>query len=831
MTTESKFFALLDHLNRGGSYNFWAVETRESDGAISRRSHWWKAGDPAPIPRPENGDVYFGVHPCDSIPETNASGNETEEQYVRSQVERLEFASCLYSEFDAKDYGSKGAIYDHLKTLPLFPSIVIDSGGGYHCYWLLRSKIDLRMMRNIFKQIQHAWVLFVGGDAGAKNLNRVLRVPGTKNCKPQYAPSYPTVEFVHFDMECLYSLVEVQKVIPKAFQEKAERSDRPVESTYTPTTSKAEEADAFLKMLDSSRCGSYDDWVRVGMALYEVPGGYSLWDQWSRGSEKYDERIMERKWKTFRGGGVSFSTLAYMAKEDSPAEFEEFQRSQKESARQNARERSGSAQKKQHQDTVNIVQQSLAEVGVQEWEDDVNFLTADDEGNAEAVRLFFGDRFCHTESYGWMHHNGKCWSRDLAEPALHQAILRSLKNRKKAAEEIDDENIRKAVREKTKGSAANVRNAKFIFESMVSRHVGEFDQEHDFLNVKNGCIDLRTGELLPHSTKQTFTYCLGVEYKPSVDYTEWEKFLSSVVEAPEMVEYLQRCIGYSLTGHVSEEVLWYIQGPSRSGKGTFTETIQKLMGLPLCAEVQFGTFTRDRDNDANNFDLAPLKPCRLLFASESRKNQRLNAPAVKWLTGGNQVRCSFKKKDHFEYRPQYKIWLTSNHPVNADVDDDAVWGRLRYLRFPHSHLGEEDKGLKERMKSPENLERVLTWAVQGAKRWYETRGQGMLTPDIVTASTKQIREDQDFVKQWIDECLDREAGEHKFLVNSVIYASYAKWCEENAVTPKKKASFTQALNAKGITGPTSKKVDGKTHRVWMGLQLADSVEENSNGFF
>lgn len=453
-------------------------------------------------------------------------------------------------------------------------------------------------------------------------------------------------------------------------------------------------------------------------------------------------------------------------------------------------------------------------VGREDWQQDLARMGANDEGNAKAVHLLYGKKFCYTDTYGWLHYNGKFWQGKGAESVLERAIVAALKQKQKVAVEQEDNAALKAAMP----SAGNVRAAKFLFRSMVTRQIDEFDADYDLLNVANGALHLPTGELIPHSSEQSFTYCLKVAYHPNKDYAAWEQFLHGIVEVPEMVEYLQRCVGYSLTGHISEEVLWYIQGPTRSGKGTFTETIQELLGLPLCAEVQFGTFTRDRDNDANNFDLAPLKPCRIIFASESKKNQRLNAPKVKSLTGGNLIYCSFKRKDHFLYRPQYKIWLTSNHPVNADVDDDAVWGRLRCLRFPHSRLGQEDKSLKERMKSPDNLEAVLAWAAIGARRWYQTRGEGMPTPDLIQQITNAVREEQDYVRQWMEECISR-TDKDCYLTNPEVYESYREWCEDNGVTPKKKASLTQALNSKGIEGPTVKKIVGKPKRVWFGLQL------------
>lgn len=113
------------------------------------------------------------------------------------------------------------------------------------------------------------------------------------------------------------------------------------------------------------------------------------------------------------------------------------------------------------------------------------------------------------------------------------------------------------------------------------------------------------------------------------------------------MDWLQMAVGYSLTGHTREEVLFYLYGPPRSGKGTLTEMILALLGSPLAKEVNFATFTAQRSGDSQNFDLAPLKPCRTVLASESNAYERFNKAKVKMLTGGNEVYCAFKHQTHF----------------------------------------------------------------------------------------------------------------------------------------------------------------------------------------
>ena len=242
-------------------------------------------------------------------------------------------------------------------------------------------------------------------------------------------------------------------------------------------------------------------------------------------------------------------------------------------------------------------------------------------------------------------------------------------------------------------------------------------------------------------------------------------------------------------------MLFYLFGPPRAGKGVFTETLRVLLGSPLATEVNFGTFTEQRSGDSQNFDLAPLQPARFVAASESNAYERFNEAKVKALTGGNEVWCAFKHKTHFNYRPRFKVWLSSNQPVNADPDDDATWARIRLIEFPYSMAGKEDKQLKERMRSPAALEGVLAWAVQGAMRWFALGSTGLTEPGTSLALKAQQREILDAVGMWIDECAT--VGSHHFTAGSELYKSYEGWCKSSGVSAKQQRGLTEALKRKG----------------------------------
>ena len=417
-----------------------------------------------------------------------------------------------------------------------------------------------------------------------------------------------------------------------------------------------------------------------------------------------------------------------------------------------------------------------------------------DDGNADCVLRLH--KMAHNEALGWLFYSGTHWNRDGANAAIVSAIVDTLKARIAAAMEYEEQDRWPSFFKYCNPSSGNVRGAEYLLRSMAYVDPSEFDCSPNLLNCANGVVDLRTGEIEPHNSDQKFTYCSPIAYRPDTDHKKWLSWLLDATGNQEIVDWLQVAVGYSLTGHTREEILFYIYGPPRSGKGLFTETLLAILGTPLAQEINFSTFTAQRNGDSQNFDLAPLKAARLIAASESNSYERFNDAKVKALTGGNQIYCAFKHKTHFGYRPQFKIWLSSNQPVNADPDDDAVWGRLRIIEFPHSHLGKEDKEMKARMLEPKNLEGILAWAIEGAIKWYQLGSSGLPELESSEKSKKTQRSELDNVQAWIDERCKIDPNERS--TNSEIYSSYRLWCESNGVEPKKQKSLTQALANKGF---------------------------------
>lgn len=338
------FIKLMSHLYRGGKYGYyWLASEAKSDKpphqSLEQKTYWFQASKPAYLPGDTGAHgschLYFGIHPTAEIPPTNSAGKPRKPHQVRSQKRYIAATNCLFGEYDAKDFeGGKEEILGHINGLKFAPSVLIDSVGGYHAYWLLKDTFHIRndADRARADALQKAWVPYVGSDKEAKDITRVLRIPGTRNYKAAYAPSFPIARIIESDFGLLYALDELEVALPEPIKEReprkpAKKDDRPVRDVMIDVTT-------YIGMLAHWRCEDYcaEDgaWLGVGMAISSALGndGFRLWEEWSQGSSKYKSGECEYKWKTFKpDGAITLGSLAYWAKQDSPAAYEEYRES------------------------------------------------------------------------------------------------------------------------------------------------------------------------------------------------------------------------------------------------------------------------------------------------------------------------------------------------------------------------------------------------------------------------------------------------------------------------------------------------------------------------
>jgi hypothetical protein len=291
-------------------------------------SRWFRPGETPPVFNSTHNN-YFGVHP------TLAPGNQY--QRAKKGVRDVAAINCLYADVDDKDHGgARGAARAVLEAciasgaIPQ-PTVIVDTGGGTQVYWGFREPfiLDTPEKRERADRVQKAWVAFVGSDDGAKDAARVLRVPGTLNFK--YNPPRP-VTVLEADYSRLYDLDDLEALLPLEEVKPAKvRTPRQARSgainvdceSKAPDFDSVAQAATNLKRLNPSRCDRYNDWIEVGMALFDLGAvGYNLWDLWSKISLKYQVGECADKWQTFKTGrdcgGITLASLARWADDDDP---------------------------------------------------------------------------------------------------------------------------------------------------------------------------------------------------------------------------------------------------------------------------------------------------------------------------------------------------------------------------------------------------------------------------------------------------------------------------------------------------------------------------------
>lgn len=440
----------------------------------------------------------------------------------------------------------------------------------------------------------------------------------------------------------------------------------------------------------------------------------------------------------------------------------------------------------------------------------------DHDGHAACTLVKYSDLYKYTPQNGWLVYKEGYWQTEGAEASVGRAIKTVLRDRDKLITQNPDLEPKQiaAMRRLCNANSGAIAGVKTMLKDYVEIEddIGNFDKHPLLLNCHNCVVDLRTGEQLEHSPDYLFTYRLSTKYNPTASSQVWLDFLASLELSAEVIRFLQVALGYALTGSTKHELMFYLWGPTRSGKGTITNTVLSVMES-LGIGVSFRMFTANRYGDTQNFDFAPLKSKRLVSASESNRDEQINGAVFKQATGGDPIWASFKGKDGFSFIPQWKLFLSSNFTMNADPFDNAIWARVRTIRFTKSFEGMEDRTLKERLQTSEAREGVLNWLVQGAIDWYKN---GFPEVQEIEDATMFQRLQASSVLLFIDNCCRLEAGTRS--EGNALYSAYTNWCHSSGYKPFGRKRFTQGLEDIGVTVSVQRD-GGPTHRYYTGVSF------------
>lgn len=422
------------------------------------------------------------------------------------------------------------------------------------------------------------------------------------------------------------------------------------------------------------------------------------------------------------------------------------------------------------------------EVNAQTEQTGQRLYSFDDTGNAQRFVDLFGDkvRYCYTDKR-WLWYDGRKWCTDMtgAVKRLADKAVACMSAELKVYEQTDaDEgtDMAKAFEKHMKSSRSN--KSKNAMLNEVMHHVpilpSQLDRYKAALNTPGGVIDLKSGALAPHDPKNYFTKITAVEYSENADCPRWTAFLDDIFGGDkDLIRYVQKAVGYSLTGATSEQCAFFLYGTGRNGKSTFLDIIRDIFG-DYAANIQPETImVRNSQGSAINSDIARLKGARLVTSVEPNEGVRINEGLLKQLTGDDTVTARKLYGDEFEFKPEFKLWMATNHKPVIRGTDTGIWRRIHMIPFtcviPE---GKVDRRLKYKLSA--ELTGIFRWAVEGCLLWQK---EGLKMPRAVLEEVREYRREMDVISAFVeDKCT---VGKGLSVKSSQLFAAYLNWAEQN----------------------------------------------------
>ena len=407
-----------------------------------------------------------------------------------------------------------------------------------------------------------------------------------------------------------------------------------------------------------------------------------------------------------------------------------------------------------------------------------------DTGNAHRMYDRFGSILKYSYNRKkWLYWTGKKWTIDESGEVkkLADDICEDLK---KEAWQIQDEDLQEAAlkfAKRTEGSSpkeAMIKECQHLYDIPASPD--DFDAYTDFLNVQNGVVNLRNGELMPHDSSLMMSKICNSEYDPKHGKPElWLRFLDDITNHDQdLQEYIQRCVGYSLSGNIQEQCAYFLYGMGNNGKSTFLDTIADMLG-DYAANTQPDTLMLQgklgSSGGGANSEVARLKSARFVTSEEPTEGVRLNEGLLKQLTGGSKVTCRFLYGDEFEYTPEFKIWVATNHKPVIRGTDVGIWRRIKLIPFEVNIPKDKvDKRLKYKLRN--EFPQILAWAVEGCMKWQK---DGLCEPACVMESTKEYKAEMDLIAGFVEQCLVIDYDSDMQFMSSELFSIYNAWAKVN----------------------------------------------------
>jgi len=589
------------------------------------------------------------------------------------------------------------------------------------------------------------------------------------------------------------AIAEAPDTVVKALATALEPRKESPGVTYTarsPTPANYDEtlADDALKALGPVYYDDYHEWIKIGMALYQLgAAGLALWTDWSRNSQKYSPGVCEAKWKTFQEGAVKLGTLFHEA------------------------ERNGWRRPYIARGLTTPSVGNRSPTGGDDEGGDCDpdpSLDAElanrpctDLGNAERLVARHGFDMRHCGKWKtWLVWDGRRWKRDSTSEVRSRTrdTVRLIIN--EAATAADDEH-RKQLAKWAIASEKRDRIAAMMFLAEAERGMPVDPENLDtnpwVFNCMKVTIDLRTGRLLPHSRDDLITKLCPVEYQPDAQCPLWlatlEKFFArdDKDDQHDLIDYWQRLCGYALAGEIRDHVMPVAYGTGNNGKSTILGALLDTFGPDYAMKAMPDLFMMKR-GDSHPTQWADLFGKRLVMVIETEAGRRLNEVMVKEATGGDRIRARWMHENSFEFKPSHTIIMATNHKPVIKGTDKGIWRRIKLVPFTVSVADSEaDPTVPTRLRA--EFPGILAWCVRGCHKWQQ---KALDPPPEVIMATDEYRNDEDVLGAFIKECCEEKSRLE--IQSSVLYSEYSHWSSRMGEHAMSQTAFGKAIKERGF---------------------------------
>lgn len=366
-------------------------------------------------------------------------------------------------------------------------------------------------------------------------------------------------------------------------------------------------------------------------------------------------------------------------------------------------------------------------------------------------------------------------------------------------------------------NVARLEAAAKILQTRLVVSMVELDQNPWLFNVTNGTLDLRTTELRAHDPADLITQVSDIEWSDSAVCPQWDAFVSMVMGGKrDMVCYLQRLVGYSLTSLTTEHILAFFYGGGLNGKSTFMQAIRLVFGEYACAAPRDLLF-QDKHGQRHPDELARLYGKRLAVCAEIGEYSKFDEAKVKDLTGGDVVAVRRMRENFWDLTPTHTLFISGNHKPDVTGDDLGIWRRVRLVPWTVTiPAALVDKNLPEKLRR--ELPGILRWAANGCLEWQRL---GLVEPQAVIDATADYRSESDVLGAFLSGHVVFETDAR--CSRMALREHYESWCKEAGHFPLGARKLSQRLREHGVTDGTVRE-GMRVKDGWVGVRLKSTLE-------